>query len=185
MSLEYAILGFLNYQPFTGYELKKLFDTSVRHFWTADQSQIYRTLVRLTEGGLAEVERFEQVNRPDRKIYTITPAGRAAFVEWLQGPFPHQEPKSGPLVQVFFLAQLSDAEILEKFQTIAEIFRTLLTRYEQVPSQIDEAIRQVPSPREHFFWMLTLDLGLRTMRAQHEWAESVITAIQNHQVPEA
>ena len=48
MSLEYAILGFLNYLPLSGYDLKKMFDTSVQHFWPADQSQIYRTLARLT-----------------------------------------------------------------------------------------------------------------------------------------
>ncbi len=34
MSLEYAILGFLNYHSFTGYDLKKAFDSSVRHrYW--------------------------------------------------------------------------------------------------------------------------------------------------------
>ena len=44
MSLKHAILGFLNYQPQTGYELKEVFDDSVQHFWLADQSQIYRTL---------------------------------------------------------------------------------------------------------------------------------------------
>ncbi|MGD0004493.1 MAG: PadR family transcriptional regulator, partial [Anaerolineaceae bacterium] len=40
MSLDYAILGFLSYKPFSGYDLKKVFDNSVRHFWYADQSQI-------------------------------------------------------------------------------------------------------------------------------------------------
>ena len=49
MSLEFAILGFLSYHPSTGYDLKKMFDVSIRHFWPADQSQIYRTLARLTE----------------------------------------------------------------------------------------------------------------------------------------
>jgi PadR family transcriptional regulator AphA len=49
MSLDHAILGFLSYSPFTGYDLKKFFDQSVRHFWLADQSQIYRTLSRLNE----------------------------------------------------------------------------------------------------------------------------------------
>ena len=44
MSLDHAILGFLNYKPLSGYDLKKVFDSSVRHFWYADQSQIYRTL---------------------------------------------------------------------------------------------------------------------------------------------
>jgi DNA-binding PadR family transcriptional regulator len=29
MSLEYAILGFLNYRPLSGYGLKKVFDKSV------------------------------------------------------------------------------------------------------------------------------------------------------------
>ena len=74
MSLEYAILGFLNYQPFSGYDLKKLFDTSVRHFWPADQSQIYRTLARLTEQGLAAFSRrrvevaTRRLRRGDRKL---------------------------------------------------------------------------------------------------------------------
>jgi DNA-binding PadR family transcriptional regulator len=36
VSLEYAILGFLNYHPSTGYDLKRMFDTSVRHFWNVD-----------------------------------------------------------------------------------------------------------------------------------------------------
>ena len=56
MSLEYAILGFLNYRPLSGYDLKKVFDNSVRHFWPADQSQIYRTLARLAEQGYVEQE---------------------------------------------------------------------------------------------------------------------------------
>mgnify|MGYP003565227123 CR=1 FL=1 len=62
MSLKYAILGILNAFPMTGYDLKhQAFDATVRHFWPADQSQIYRTLNRLTERGGAEMEKIEQV----------------------------------------------------------------------------------------------------------------------------
>lgn len=184
LSLEYAILGFLDYQPFTGYDLKKLFDTSVRHFWTADQSQIYRTLAKLTEQGLAEVERVEQQDRPDRKIYHITAAGREAFVRWLGGPFPVDATRSGPLVQVFFSAKLSDEEVLGKFKIAREIFQTVLDTYAQVPDQIGAYQAQIPSPREHYFWLLTLDLGLRSVRANLEWAEQVIEDLENGRVPE-
>ncbi len=183
MTLEYAVLGFLSYQPFTGYELKKMFDTSVRHFWSADQSQIYRTLAKLTDQGLADCVHVEQSDRPDRKVYHITEAGREAFLQWLHGPFPVQDSRSGPLVQVFFLAQLDDEAVIAKFEIAAEIFRTVLARYEQVPQQAEAYIQQVPSPREHYFWMLTLDLGIRTMRANLEWAESVIAAARNGQIP--
>jgi len=183
MSLEYAILGFLSYKPFSGYDLKKVFDNSVRHFWYADQSQIYRTLARLTEQGWAEVEVFEQTDRPDRKVYSITPAGREELRGWLVGPFPTDAPHSAPLIQVFFAGQLTDQEILEKFKQAAELFRAILDRYNQVPSQISEHVEMVDSRRETYFWMLTLELGIKTMQAQLEWAENVIRVIENKQLP--
>ena len=67
MSLEYAILGFLRSRPMTGYELKKIIDGSVSHFWPADQSQIYRTLGKLAERGWAEMEVVPGTDRPDRR----------------------------------------------------------------------------------------------------------------------
>jgi PadR family transcriptional regulator, regulatory protein AphA len=184
MSLDYAILGFLNYQPCSGYDLKKLFDTSVRHFWQADQSQIYRTLARLLQQGYAEQEVVEQEDRPDRKVYTITPAGRGALREWLAGPPPMEGARSAPLVQVFFAGQMSDAEILAKFEGFAAIMRALLAQYEQVPDTADLLKTELNSPREHYFWMLTLDNGIRNMRANLEWAENVIQQIKSGQVPQ-
>ncbi|MBM3150823.1 MAG: PadR family transcriptional regulator [Chloroflexi bacterium] len=183
MSLEFAILGFLNYHPFTGYDLKKVFDTSIRHFWPADQSQIYRTLTRLTEQGFARMEKVPQADRPDRKVYHITEAGRAALLGWLSGPPPMDEPRSAPLIQVFFAGQLSDEESLAKFEGFAAIMREILARYDQVPAQIGPYQQEIASPREHFFWLLTLDNGIRSMRANLEWAESVIEKIKSGKVP--
>jgi DNA-binding PadR family transcriptional regulator len=185
MSLEYAILGFLNYHPYTGYDLKKIFDTSIRHFWPADQSQIYRTLARLTEQGYAYMEKITQEDRPDRKVYHITGPGRAALLEWLAGPPPMDEPRSAPLIQVFFAGQLSDEVILAKFEGFAAIMRAILAQYDQVPDQIDPYQQEITSPREHFFWLLTLENGMRNMRANLEWTESVIERIKNKEVPSA
>lgn len=183
MSLEHAILGFLNYHPYSGYDLKKIFDTSIRHFWPADQSQIYRTLARLEENGLAEMERIPQEDRPDRKVYHITETGRAELLRWISGPPPLGEPRSAPLIQVFFSGQLSDEEILAKFEGYAAIMRAILSQYDQVPAQIGPFQQEIPSPREHFFWMLTLENGLANLRANLQWAESVIERIKSGQVP--
>ena len=73
MHLEHAILGFLSYQPFTGYELKRLFDQSIRHFWPADQSQIYKTLSKLAEKKYASIEVIHQEDRPSRKARFLFP----------------------------------------------------------------------------------------------------------------
>jgi len=92
MSLKHAILGFLSYKPLSGYDLKKAFDNSVRHFWPADQSQIYRTLAQLTAEGL--VERAADGEGPrDRHPYHITATGLSELRQWLVASSP---PARGP-----------------------------------------------------------------------------------------
>jgi len=75
MPFKHAILGFQNYGPSKGYEVKKMLDNSVHHFWPADQSQIYRIHVCLDDHGLVFLEVVHQEAHPDRKIYSITTDG--------------------------------------------------------------------------------------------------------------
>jgi len=91
--------------------------------------------------------------------------------------------RSAPLIQVFFAGQLSNEELLEKFEGFAAIMRAILAQYDQVPVQIGPYQQEITSPREHFFWMLTLDNGIRSIRANLEWAENVIKKIKSGQVP--
>lgn len=184
MSLEHAILGFLNYRPYSGYDLKKIFDTSVRHFWPADQSQIYRTLNRLTENGWAEMEKIEQANRPARKEYSITAEGKEELQNWLVTPLPFGENRSAPLVQVFFAGQLSDDDVLEMFERVAEYMRAGMEAYDAIPQHREAYEEYVQSPREFFFWMLTLEIGKNTARANLEWLENVIQRIKNGEIPQ-
>ncbi|HOJ01393.1 MAG TPA: PadR family transcriptional regulator [Anaerolineaceae bacterium] len=184
MSLEHAILGFLNYQPYTGYDLKKIFDASVQHFWSADQSQIYRTLGKLEEQELVKMEKVAQEDRPDRKVYHITPKGKEELLRWLAGPPLMGAPHSSPLVQVFFGGLLPDEELLIKFEGFAQMMRAVLAQYEQVPESIETFKKEIPSRREHYFWMLTLDNGIRNMRANLEWVENIIQQIKNGEVPQ-
>jgi len=183
MSLEHAILGFLSYRPFSGYDLKKIFDTSVRHFWPADQAQIYRTLNRLAENNLADMEVIEQWDRPDRKMYHITEAGREALRQWLVAPLPFGDNRSAPLIQVFFAGQLADEQVLEMFERVAGYIRAGMAAYDAIPQQMEAYQEYIHSPREFFFWMLTLDIGKMTARANLEWLEGVIQRIRDGEIP--
>ncbi len=185
MSLEYAILGFLNYSPLSGYDLKKVFDNSVRHFWPADQSQIYRTLARLADKGLVEQEVLRGVVRPDRKVYQITPAGREALRAWLLSPLASQEVRIAALIQVFFAGQLTDEQVLALFERLAAEARAALAAYDQIPQAAGAEEPTLGPPRERFFWQLTLDYGLMSTRTDLEWLEGVIAHIKAGQLPSA
>ncbi len=178
MTLDYAILGFLNYQPLTGYDLKKAFDRSIQHFWHADQSQIYRTLNRLTGEGAVRMEIVEQTDRPDRKVYSITPAGRERLVEWLKQPFPNEDSRSQPLVQIFFGGQIPDDRMVAKLtETIAGLKQQMAV-FDSVPEQVREFASMAGSERELFYWFLTLEFGKRNLQTTIDWMESVVNRIE-------
>ncbi len=109
MSLRYAILGFLTIRPLSGYDIKRFFDNSVRHFWSADQAAIYRTLADLESDQLVEHERVEQQTRPDRKLYHIMPAGVAELDAWLVSPAAAVVRREPLLLKLFFTNRLGAA----------------------------------------------------------------------------
>lgn len=185
MSLEHAILGFLNYRPFSGYDLKKIFDTSVRHFWPADQSQIYRTLSRLADKGWASMEVIEQADRPDRKEYRITPPGQDELRRWLVTPLPFDDNRSAPMIQVFFAGQLSNQEIVQIYRRVADFMRQGLQQYDQIPQDMEAYADTIQSRREFFFWMQTLEIGKMMVRTNLAWIENVIDQIESGAIPEA
>ena len=184
MSLDHAILGFLSYSPFSGYDLKRFFDQSVRHFWTADQSQIYRTLARLKADGMVEMKVVEQSAKPDRKVYSITGKGREALQVWLSIPFQGGDARNPVLLKTFFSGKRSDEEILEDFEDAARQIRGMIPVYDVTPEFIEQFKNQVGSEREAFFWNLTLEWGVMMAKANLNWVESVIERIKNNQVPE-
>jgi DNA-binding PadR family transcriptional regulator len=84
--LQYILLGFLNYKPQTGYELKQFMDQSTGHFWYAKQSQIYTTLKRMEREGWITSRVKTQKARPDRIVYKITKSGLTVLENWVSNP---------------------------------------------------------------------------------------------------
>jgi len=185
MSLEYAILGFLNYSPLSGYDLKKVFDNSVRHFWPADQSQIYRTLARLAEQGYVEQEIVRGMDRPDRKEYHITPTGREALRAWLLTPLTSQDVRIAVLIQVFFAGQLSDEQIIALFARLAAEARASLAAYDEIAQPAEADAQAAGMQRERFFWGLTLEYGIMSARMDLAWFESVMARVRAGELPPA
>ena len=177
MSLSHAILGFLNYGPRTGYDLKRMFDSSVKHFWPAQQSHIYQALSRLAEDGLASVEVVPQDDRPNRKLYRITEEGEAEFRRWMTEPRPERPMRSPFLMQVFFSGSLEDDRILKLLESKADEIRALLSHFETGSVAQPTFAKDLPD-REQFFWYLTLDFGIESARFSLRWIEEAIDRVR-------
>jgi DNA-binding PadR family transcriptional regulator len=77
MALRHAVLAALLEGEASGYQLAKRFDVSVANFWSATPQQLYRELDRLESEELVRARLVRQQRRPDKRVFTLTDAGRA------------------------------------------------------------------------------------------------------------
>jgi DNA-binding PadR family transcriptional regulator len=183
MSLKYAILGLLSVKPQTGYELKAHFDQSIRYLWKADQAQIYRTLRKITREGLAISQTVQQVGRPNKNVYELTPVGEDAFRQWLCVSLPANEQRNAELVQIFFSGHISDSEILANLKRIREQLKAGLSGLSRLEDDSELFAVNTTSPRMHFFFEMTRQLGIQSVKLNLEWIEDAIARIERGDLP--
>jgi DNA-binding PadR family transcriptional regulator len=85
MDVKFPILGFLMEAEATGYDLKQRFQDPVGFFYRVSDGSIYPALKKLARDGLVTL-RTERRGRRARKVYAITPRGRAHFTRMLREP---------------------------------------------------------------------------------------------------
>lgn len=179
MSLKHALLGFLSYQPMTGYDLKQHFDRSIYYFWNAKLSQIYPTLNQMREDGWLTMEVDYQEDRPNRKVYHITDAGRDEFQRWQQEPTGVSSIRVPFMIKVFFGGQLGKEDMLAQLRHQMRLHQEQLAAYhEKVRMVMQQNVEATGMVREGIFWGLTLEMGIRYEQGWIEWCEEAIEKIE-------
>ncbi len=180
--LKYVLLGALSYQPATGYQLKLFVDRSARHFWYAQTSQIYRTLEALQKEGLIESSREAQDDQAERRIYHLTPAGRADLLAWLKQPMTELEPaKDSLLIRLFFSALLDKETVLTQLRLQRALHEQQLLVFQQdIPAQIRAGLEQRPQQkRDALFWDAARRLGELGEETYIRWLDETIQRIED------
>src|SRR5690606_33387463 len=111
----------------TGYEIRKLsVEGEYSYFVDASFGSIYPALVRLEAEGLVTSRVEKQGGRPAKKIYSITPAGRSAFIASLFDELGEDEFRSEFLLFARFASELPASLVEARLdERLAQIDRTL------------------------------------------------------------
>ena len=132
-----SLLGFLeSYGPMSGYDIVGMVEGSIGYFWNVTRSQVYRELNRLAEAELVEMgESGARARRP----YTITGAGRRAFLNWLALP-PGPDIIRLPFLLRYFFGQHLDPQTLRAFVDLHRPQHEQRLHYFQslIPKLLDE-----------------------------------------------
>ena len=138
MDVRTICLGILTRGEATGYEIKKLFDEDgYHHFVEASFGSIYPALNQLTQDGLVEVRAEAQEKRPDRKVYSITQAGRSQFLASLLKPLPEDRHRSAFVFAMLFSHLLPQ-------ERVSDLLDAYVRQNEEKLAQLDKAARTNP-----------------------------------------
>jgi PadR family transcriptional regulator AphA len=171
----YAILGLLTFGAKSGYDVLKLVEQSIGHFWSPAKSQVYTDLRRLARAGLATEEMVEQEQRPNKRSYAITDKGRETLVEWLtEGPFEPDHVRSPFTVRLFF------GHLVGRSSVIAQVEESRRNA-ERSLAELRATEADIKDNEDLFFPYLTLKSGLVHCEAQIRWADEALDALRKRE----
>ncbi|WP_052712274.1 PadR family transcriptional regulator [Domibacillus indicus] len=173
----FILLGLMTTGCSTGYSMKQLIDTGLSHFWKISYGQIYPALKKLTDEGLAEVQQETQEDKPDKKVYNMTPKGKKALEQWLASPIEGGLPvqKNEWLLKLFFSRHESTETAIVKIKQYKEQLQQRFSLYKQIEKMITECAVRSEDER---FWLFTLRHGLKLTSAALDWCDEVIDELQ-------
>lgn len=180
VSLRHALLAALLAGEASGYELAKRFDVSVADFWSATPQQLYRDLDRLERDGLVEAHVVEQRRRPNKRVFTLTDAGRAELRAY------SGEPARPAAIRDEFLVKLQamDGGDLE---AVTETAAARLARAEQKLARYDHLRDRILAGRSEEEFLrdgervgpyLTLMAGRMYEQQNIRWSTTVLQVLR-------
>ncbi|MDQ2851507.1 MAG: PadR family transcriptional regulator [Actinomycetota bacterium] len=175
MALDHAILTSLAERAASGYDLTRRFDASIGFFWTATHQQIYRVLARL-EAAQSVYGTVEQGHgRPDRKVYDLTPQGRAELAAWTATPSRREPLRSDLAVKVRALPFGDPTAIYADIGQQRTEHQQRLTRYEADLAANFCDLAAIPDRQLPVY--LVLRGGIRQERSYVDWCDEMLTVL--------
>jgi PadR family transcriptional regulator AphA len=175
VSLRYFVLGLLAQEPMSGYDIKRFLKGLNWLIGSPSGGSLYPILRVLLREELVTVEVIPGLDRPPKKIYTITEGGRQALLTWIEQPVA-----SGAPLKAFVMRLL-----LAGSHPHTRFIANLQQRRAQVAAHY-EALEQVFEAREvrtDLGLPLALDYGLALATAELAWLDRTLERLYAEMPP--
>ena len=194
----YAILGLLCWKPMSGYDIRRMVEVALTHFWSESYGQIFPTLNGLVEQGLASRAVDPASGGRRRQVYRATAAGRRAFRQWLKQPTAmprlrdelklkffltsRGEPDEAlRLLEEYGRQQHAHLAMLRESQTILEAAQRdgrLSGELDELKKTLDWTDKGSPAQtHELLIFLLTLRSGILVTEARIAWVGEATTVL--------
>jgi PadR family transcriptional regulator AphA len=166
VSLRYFVLGLLGQESMSGYDIKRFLKNLSWLIGSPSGGSLYPILRDLLEEGLVSVEVRPGLDRPPKKVYTITRAGKSALQTWTEQP---ADPKA-PLKAFVMRLLLADCHSPTSFKgTIQQRRAQVFAHYHSLQDAVGAA-EEASDPGQQ----LALEYALALATAEMAWLDRTL-----------
>ncbi|MCK5101140.1 MAG: PadR family transcriptional regulator [Desulfobacteraceae bacterium] len=177
MKVQLYILGFLKrHGAMHGYALKQILSERASDFARIKMSNIYYHFEKMEKQGLVKVSHEKEGKRPDRQVYSITPAGEQTFSKLLSDAlnlsFDFESIMDGPL---FFSEYAENTQILEAFENRIQHLEMAV---EHIDTHKKEVLKYIPKNFKKYAGVLFDHHRVHYM-AELTWAKQALSVFES------
>ena len=176
MSLKHGLLAFLSEQEMSGYDLEKRFKGSIGHFWSAKMSQVYRDLRTMEKANWVESKQIIQLNKPNKKVFNLTDAGREELNDWLVNYSVKNdfEIRKGILMRLYFAGKIPKEKTISLLENFSDKCHHILKEL----TVVDQELETCDPSIELLYSRSTLSYGRMYYQMQIEWCKETIEKLK-------
>jgi PadR family transcriptional regulator AphA len=176
VSLRYFILGLLTQQPLSGYDIKRILKGLSWLTGSPSGGNLYPILRALRQENLVTVEIVPGLDRPPRKVYTITGAGRQALQGWIDQPPASDIPLKAFVMRLLLAGNFSHARLMAHLQQ----------RRAQVAAHHGALCQaaDMTQTRDNLGQFLAMNYGLAMAAAELSWLDDILGELSRQQLPQ-
>jgi len=168
----------------TGYEMVKEFNESLAYFWHASPQQIYKELDAMEKSGWLVSERIMQTEKPNKRVYSITPKGKDVLINWVskpeEGVTKFMQGKNPFLMRLAFAGEGSDENALQMLHEFKDQYLSFAQSMDEVNmNEIIADEESVLGKKVMKYWKIVALHGEIVRKARLEWVEKAIAILEN------
>jgi PadR family transcriptional regulator AphA len=177
--MEWIVLGLLLLGDMTIYQLNSSFNQGLSLIYSASYGTLqYAVKKLLIEKRINFTERID--NGRKKKIYSINPAGKAAFQEWMRSEITSQKMETTILARLYFMGLLESKE--ERIRLLEDMVVKASGALHGL-QKINLQYREIDIPEEAEkiarYQLKTLDYGIMAHSAAVDWLKRLLAEEKN------
>lgn len=167
----YILLGLLNHEELSGYDIKKRIDIMISSFWDIGYGQIYPTLAKLEKERLVTKRTSQTSSGPEKNLYSITGAGRDLLTQWLKVPEEKEYTKYEILVKLFFGSLVPDRDNINRIEAFKARQSENMKMIQLFKQNLEHILNQND---DHIFYYISVLFGEKIYKAYLEWSDEAV-----------